>query len=91
VFLLPIAGLFIGPVFPMIHSAALTSLPVTRHNTLASLSVVFSSTSGAIGTPLLGVVFLHYGGHAALAALFVPMIVLLAGTVAMRHVTRTAA
>ncbi|MBX3736452.1 MAG: MFS transporter [Candidatus Didemnitutus sp.] len=88
VWLLPLAGLFVGPVWPLIHSAALTSLPVARHNTLASLSVVFSSTSGAIGTPLLGVVFAHFGGIAALAALFVPLAIMVVGGLALRRITR---
>lgn len=35
VFLLPLTGLFVGPIWPVMHSAALTSLPVGRHNTLA--------------------------------------------------------
>jgi len=90
VFLLPVTGLFVGPIWPVMHSAALTSLPVTRHNTLASLSVVFSSTSGAIGTPLLGVVFQHYGGLAALAALLIPLLILAVGVVVLRRVKQTA-
>ncbi|HEY8996133.1 MAG TPA: hypothetical protein VIM71_15815, partial [Lacunisphaera sp.] len=61
-----------------------------RHNTLASLSVVFSSTSGAIGTPLLGVVFQHYGGLAALAALLIPLLILAVGVVVLRRVKQTA-
>lgn len=86
VFLLPLSGLFVGPIWPVVHSAALTTLPVSRHNTLASLSVVFSSTSGAIGTPLLGLVFQHYGGVAALAALLGPLALLVAGAFALRRV-----
>lgn len=89
VWLLPLTGLFVGPVWPLIHSAALTSLPVSRHNTLASLSVVFSSTSGAIGTPLLGLVFARFGGIAALGALLVPLALMAAGGVALRRITRT--
>jgi len=90
VFLLPLTGLFVGPIWPVMHSAALTSLPVSRHNTLASLSVVFSSTSGAIGTPLLGIVFQHYGGVAALVALLGPLAILAAGTFALRRAKETA-
>jgi FHS family glucose/mannose:H+ symporter-like MFS transporter len=90
VFLLPLTGLFVGPIWPVMHSAALTSLPVNRHNTLASLSVVFSSTSGAIGTPLLGLVFQHYGGVAALAALLGPLAILAGGTFALRRVKQPA-
>lgn len=86
-FLLPLAGLFVGPVWPLIHSAALTSLPVARQNTLASLSVVFSSTSGAIGTPLLGLIFARFGGVAALGALLFPVALLAIGGVALRRVT----
>ena len=85
--LLPATGFFIGPIFPVIHSAALTSLPVARHPTLASLSVVFSSSAGAIGTALLGVVFQAYGGIAALYSLLVPLAVMLAGFHVMRRVT----
>jgi MFS transporter, FHS family, glucose/mannose:H+ symporter len=88
VFLLPLTGLFVGPIWPVMHSAALTSLPVHRHNTLASLSVVYSSTSGAIGTPLLGVVFQLYGGLAALAVLLIPLAIMTIGIVALRRLTR---
>lgn len=88
VFVLPLTGLFVGPIWPVMHSAALTSLPVARHNTLASLSVVFSSTAGAIGTPLLGLVFQYYGGLAALAVLLVPLVIMAAGIVALRRVTQ---
>ncbi len=88
--LLPTTGFFIGPIFPIIHSAALMSLPVARHSTLASLSVVFSSSAGAIGTALLGVVFQSYGGVAALYTLLVPLAVLLAGFQVMRRVTQAA-
>jgi fucose permease len=77
--LLPVTGFFIGPIFPVIHSAALMSLPVARHSTLASLSVVFSSSAAAIGTALLGVVFQYYGGTAALYTLLVPIGVMLGG------------
>lgn len=90
-FVLPLTGLFVGPIWPVMHSAALTSLPVARHNTLASLSVVFSSTSGAIGTPLLGLVFQLYGGIAALAALLIPLAMLAGGIFALRRVARSAA
>ncbi|RXK53674.1 MFS transporter [Oleiharenicola lentus] len=86
VWLLPLTGLFVGPIWPVMHSAALTTLPAARHNTLASLSVVFSSTSGAVGTPLLGVVFHHYGGLVALAALLVPLAILAMGIVVLRRV-----
>lgn len=84
--LLPLTGLFIGPLWPMIHSAALTLLPVERHGTLASLSVVFSSTSGAIATPLLGMVFAWYGGVVAFACLLVPIVMLALGAVGLRRI-----
>lgn len=86
--LLPVTGLFAGPIWPVIHSAALTTFPVSRHNTLASLSVVFSSTSGAIGTPLLGWVFFRYGGVAAFAALSIPLLILSAGIMSLRRIKR---
>ena len=88
VLLLPIAGLFVAPIFPLMHSAALTSLPVARHGTLASISVLCSSIAGAFGTPLIGLVFQHYGGVAALCSLLVPIAVLLAGINLMRRTTR---
>lgn len=87
VFLLPLTGLFVGPIWPVMHSAALTSLPVNRHNTLASLSVVFSSISGAVGTPLLGVLFQHYGGLTALASLLIAFVIMTIGIVALRRFT----
>lgn len=93
VLLLTVAGLFVAPIFPMMHSAALTSLPVARHSTLASISVLCSSIAGAFGTPLIGLIFQKYGGVVALSSLLVPITVLLVGIVAMRRITqaRTAA
>jgi len=90
VFLLPLTGLFVGPIWPVMHSAALMSLPVGRHNTLASLSVVFSSISGAIGTPLLGLIFQRYGGVAALAALLAPLAIMAVGIFALRRAKQSA-
>lgn len=88
VLLLPIAGLFVAPIFPMMHSAALTSLPVARHSTLASISVLCSSMAGAVGTPLIGLVFQHYGGVAALCSLLAPIAVLLVGINLLRRITQ---
>jgi fucose permease len=88
VLLLPVAGLFVAPIFPMMHSAALTSLPVARHSTLASISVLCSSMAGAFGTPLIGLVFHYYGGVAALCSLLVPIAVLLVGITMMRRITQ---
>jgi MFS transporter, FHS family, glucose/mannose:H+ symporter len=90
VFLLPFTGLFVGPIWPVMHSAALTSLPVSRHNTLASLSVVFSSISGAVGTPLLGLLFQLYGGLWAFASLLITIVILTIGSVALRRLTASA-
>ena len=72
----------------MMHSAALTSLPVARHSTLASISVLCSSMAGAFGTPLIGLVFHYYGGVAALCSLLVPIAVLLVGITMMRRITQ---
>lgn len=88
VLLLTVAGLFVAPIFPMMHSAALTSLPVARHSTLASISVLCSSMAGAFGTPLIGLIFQRYGGVAALCSLLVPIAVLLVGINLMRRITQ---
>ena len=72
----------------MMHSAALTSLPVARHSTLASISVLCSSIAGAFGTPLIGLIFQKYGGVVALSSLLVPITVLLVGIVVMRRITQ---
>lgn len=88
VLLLTVAGLFVAPIFPMIHSAALTSLPVSRHSTLASISVLCSSMAGAFGTPLIGLIFQSYGGVAALCSLLVPIAVLMVGINIMRRITQ---
>lgn len=90
VFLLPLTGLFVGPIWPVMHSAALTSLPVNRHNTLASLSVVFSSISGAVGTPLLGLLFQLYGGLWAFGSLLIAFVIMAIGIVALRRLTASA-
>jgi hypothetical protein len=63
---------------------------VSRHNTLASLSVVFSSISGAVGTPLLGLLFQLYGGLWAFASLLIAIIILTIGSAALRRLTASA-
>lgn len=87
VHLLALVGIFVAPIFPLIHTAALTSLPVARHSTLASISVLCSSMAGAFGTPLVGLVFQYYGGFTALYSLLVPIAVILAGITVLRRIT----
>ncbi len=73
VYIFPLIGLFLAPVYPTINSVMLSRLPVTKHAPMAGLIVVFSALGGTTGSIITGNVFEHFGGHYAFYLALIPI------------------
>jgi fucose permease len=49
-FAFPLVGLFIAPIYPLLNSVVLSSLPQKLHSSMTGLIVVFSALGGTIGS-----------------------------------------
>jgi FHS family glucose/mannose:H+ symporter-like MFS transporter len=72
-FVLPLAGLFLGPIYPTIVSAVLSALPEPRHAPMMGLTIAFSALGGTFGSFITGQMFLHFGGRQAFALTLAPL------------------
>ncbi len=77
VYIFPLIGLFLAPIYPAINSVILTTLPVNRHAVMSGLIVIFSALGGTTGSIITGQIFQRYGGEAAFYFSLVPMTILL--------------
>jgi len=73
VYLLPLLGLFLAPVYPTINSTILSALPKHMHSSMSGLIVVFSALGGTTGSIITGNVFEHYNGTTAFYLSLIPM------------------
>ena len=76
--LFPLLGLLLGPVYPVINSVILCTLPVDQQGAMSGLSVIFSALGSAIGTIVSGYLFDLLGGQAASYFSLIPIFGLLA-------------
>ncbi len=76
-FVFPLIGLFIAPIYPLINSVVLSSLPKTKHSAMTGLLTVFSALGGTIGSRIIGMLFENVGGAKAFYFLLIPMGLLL--------------
>lgn len=75
-FLMPLIGLFMAPIYPVINSVMLSSLPTTQHAAMTGLIVVFSALGGSTGSMITGIVFEQFGGQQAFYGALVPMAII---------------
>ncbi len=76
-FLLPLIGFFMAPIYPVLNSVMLSSLPTHQHASMTGLIVVFSALGGTTGSIITGNVFQFFGGNTAFYFTLVPMVGLL--------------
>jgi MFS transporter, FHS family, glucose/mannose:H+ symporter len=76
-FVFPLIGLFIAPIYPLINSVVLSSLPKNKHSAMTGLLTVFSALGGTIGSRIIGMLFENVGGAKAFYFLLIPMGLLL--------------
>ncbi|MGO4703475.1 MFS transporter [Dyella sp. 2RAB6] len=72
-YLLPLIGLLMAPIYPVINSVALSSLPKPLHASMTGLIVIFSALGGTLGSRITAVVFASFGGIHAFYFSLVPM------------------
>jgi MFS transporter, FHS family, glucose/mannose:H+ symporter len=76
-FIFPLIGSLLAPIYPAINSLILSSLPKSKHATMASLSVVFSALGGTLGSMITGRIFESFGGQNAFYCSLIPLSLLL--------------
>lgn len=78
--LLPMIGLFMAPLYPMLNSAILSSLPHQSHAGMTGLIVLFSALGGSFGSLLTGYSFSLFGADIAFYITLLPISLLLLAT-----------
>jgi FHS family glucose/mannose:H+ symporter-like MFS transporter len=72
-YLIPLVGLLMAPIYPVINSVALSSLPKHSHAPMTGLIIIFSALGGTLGSRITALVFAHFNGIAAFYFSLVPM------------------
>lgn len=86
-FLLPLIGFFMAPIYPILNSVMLSSLPRHRHAAMTGLIVVFSALGGTTGSIITGNVFQFFGGQTAFYFTLIPMAGLLFSIIQFKRKT----
>jgi fucose permease len=76
-YVIPLIGLLMAPIYPVINSVALSSLPKPLHAAMTGLIVVFSALGGTLGSRITAIVFSRFDGIHAFYFSLVPMVLLL--------------
>ena len=84
-FLLPLIGLFLAPIYPVINSRILSSLPTPTHALMTGLIVVFSALGGTTGSYITGQVFAAFDGQSAFYGSLVPITMLFIALIVFRQ------
>ena len=90
-YLIPLIGLLMAPIYPVINSVALSSLPKPMHAAMTGLIVVFSALGGTLGSYITARVFASFDGIHAFYFSLVPMTLLLITLFAFKRETDRAA
>jgi fucose permease len=76
-FILPLIGLFIAPIYPLLNSTVLSHLPKSLHSPMSGLIIIFSALGGTLGSRIVGVLFKNIGGIKAFYFLIIPIVLLI--------------
>jgi fucose permease len=72
-YLIPLIGLLMAPIYPVMNSVALSSLPKPMHASMTGLIVVFSALGGTLGSRITAIVFANFDGIHAFYFSLIPM------------------
>ncbi|MBC7884895.1 MAG: MFS transporter [Saprospiraceae bacterium] len=86
-FAFPLVGLFIAPVYPLLNSVVLSSLPKKLHSPMTGLIVIFSALGGTLGSRLIGWLFKNLGADQAFYYTLIPMGFLFVALFLLRKLT----
>ncbi|MBK9735901.1 MAG: MFS transporter [Saprospiraceae bacterium] len=90
-FAFPIVGLFIAPIYPMLNSVVLSSLPKKMHSPMTGLIVIFSALGGTIGSRIIGWLFKNMGAGQAFYYTLIPMSLLFGALFLLHSMTKKTA
>ncbi|MBS0393556.1 MAG: MFS transporter [Proteobacteria bacterium] len=90
-YLIPLIGLLMAPIYPVINSVALSALPKPLHAAMIGLIVVFSALGGTLGSRITAIVFSRFDGIHAFYFSLLPMALLLAMLFLFRRESERAA
>ncbi len=77
VYIFPLMGVFLAPIYPSINSVILASIPKYLQSSMSGLIVVFSAIGGTLGSMITGFVFQKTGGQEAFYLSSIPLSLLL--------------
>lgn len=84
-YLLPLIGLAMAPIYPVINSVMLSNIERSKHASMTGLIVVFSALGGTTGSMITGAVFAKFGGQQAFYLSLLPMGLILLSLYAFRQ------
>ena len=90
VYIFPLMGIFLSPIYPIINSVVLSNQPVQEQSSMGGLIVVFSALGGTTGSLITGYLFQHKGGETAFYYSFIPMIALIILLIVLNKLTKKA-
>lgn len=91
VFVLPMIGLALAPIYPALNSAILSAIPKPKQPAMIGLIVVFSALGGTTGSLIVGRTFAAFGGTTAFYLLLGPIAALVILIILLRRLTATRA
>lgn len=86
-FAFPLVGLFIAPIYPLLNSTVLSSLPTRLHSPMSGLIIIFSALGGTAGSRIIGKLFRDVGAESAFLYLLIPLGVLLISLILLRKIS----
>ena len=86
-YIFPLIGVFMAPVYPIVSSVVLSTLPRARHAAMVGLMVIFSALGGTIGSFITGFVFDRFSGQTAFYLVLVPLALIAVALVRLDKLT----
>jgi fucose permease len=90
-YLLPLIGLMMAPIYPVLNSVMLSSLEKSKHASMTGLIVVFSALGGTTGSVITGFSFQAFGGQQAFYLSLIPMALILVSLCFFNQATKKTA
>ena len=87
-FVLPLIGLFIAPIYPLLNSTVLSHLPKNLHSPMSGLIIIFSALGGTLGSRIVGILFEKVGGENAFYFLIIPIVLLVISVIIIKSIIR---
>ena len=86
--ILPLIGLFIAPIYPLLNSTVLSHLPKRLHSPMSGLIIIFSALGGTLGSRIVGTLFEHIGGVNAFYFLIIPIALLVISVLIIKRLIK---